>query len=367
MATGSAVTAAPAHADFEDLLDPIIQPLLASFTDAVSAVDPAAALDITSWTDSLLSNFDLALPSTDSALAAAASSAEPAAVTSATIPISVLEGTEPTVGATVDGAGSTLLVDTGSSGLVIPLTTLDGDSTNFLTELQTLSSLGTPVSFGEGGYSGGVDYLYLTYDNASVDYGGVDTTAPIEVEVYSWDPSNFGSLFTNDAFQNFGTSNDVDGILGIGTTGTGGAGESPIEAAGYGGATVSLSGNTGTLTLDPTVNTTTAGTQLTATGSTVSGLTETVTNGSTQVGTATVSDDLDTGGVYGTIPSSISGVAPGDTVTVYEGSTPLYSYVIGSSDELPTAVSGTSIDSGELPLDGHTLTVDYGNNDLYFK
>ena len=33
MATGSAVTAAPAHADFEDLLDPIIQPLLTSVTD----------------------------------------------------------------------------------------------------------------------------------------------------------------------------------------------------------------------------------------------------------------------------------------------------------------------------------------------
>ena len=42
MATGSAATAAPANADFEDLLDPIIQPLLTSFSDAVSGVDPAA-------------------------------------------------------------------------------------------------------------------------------------------------------------------------------------------------------------------------------------------------------------------------------------------------------------------------------------
>src|SRR6202453_222006 len=62
MATGPA---APAKADFEDLLDPIIQPLLTSFTDAISGFDPAAAVDLTSWTDSLLSSLnsiDLALP-----------------------------------------------------------------------------------------------------------------------------------------------------------------------------------------------------------------------------------------------------------------------------------------------------------------
>ncbi len=56
MATSSA---APAKADFEDLLDPIIQPLLTSFTDSLSAIDPAAAVDITSWTDSLLASLEL--------------------------------------------------------------------------------------------------------------------------------------------------------------------------------------------------------------------------------------------------------------------------------------------------------------------
>src|SRR5271154_1484322 len=69
MATSSA---APAKADFEDLLDPIIQPLLTSFTDAISGFDPAAAVDLTSWTDSLLSSLnsiDLAVPSAESAAA----------------------------------------------------------------------------------------------------------------------------------------------------------------------------------------------------------------------------------------------------------------------------------------------------------
>jgi PE-PGRS family protein with aspartyl peptidase-like domain len=383
MATGSAVTAAPAHADFEDLLDPIIQPLLSSFTDAVSAVDPAAALDITSWTDSLLSSlgsFDLALPSTDSALAAAATAAEPAASSTlpstADLPITIQEATEPTVGATVDGAGTTLLVDTGSSGLVVPLTDLDGGSTNFLTELQSLESLGSPTSWGESGYSGGVEYLYLTY-NEPVDYattggGTLDTTAPIEVEVYSWDPSNFGSLFTNDAFQNFLSSDDVTGILGIGDNASGSAGESPIEAAGYTGVTVDLPNHE--LILQDT-NPYSALATLPNSGATpTSTLTETVTTSTgTTVGSSSVSDDLDSGGVYGTIPSSISSstLAQGDIVKVYDGTTELYQYTVGTDSigqsEAPTAVSGTSIDSGVMPfltnpvyLDyaGHTISID---------
>src|ERR1700722_3435020 len=145
MATGSAATA---KADFEDLLDPIIQPILTSLTASIGPFDTAAAVDPAA------------------AVAAAASpAADPAAVSTVSIPITIAEDTEPTVGATVGGASTTLLVDSGSSGLVVPLTDLDGGSTNFLTELDTLFSLGSPASFGEGGYSGGVDYIYLTYDN----------------------------------------------------------------------------------------------------------------------------------------------------------------------------------------------------------
>src|ERR1700760_1182095 len=93
MATSSA---APAKADFEDLLDPIIQPLLTSFTDAIGAFDPAAALDLTSWTDSLLASLnsiDLALPSASEPAAAVAAAADPTTGTY-DIPLTVLEGTE---------------------------------------------------------------------------------------------------------------------------------------------------------------------------------------------------------------------------------------------------------------------------------
>jgi len=377
MATGSA---APAKADFEDLLDPIIQPLLTSFTDAISGFDPAAAVDLTSWTDSLLSSLnsiDLALPAAAEPAAALPAAAEPASST-VSIPIAVAEDTEPTVQSTVDGASTTLLVDSGSSGLVIPDTDL---GSNFFTQLEKLFELGFPTSFGESGYSGGVDYDYLTY-NVPVDYTSitgaeVTTTAPVEVEVYSWDPNDFSSYFTNDAFQNFDTDNDVTGILGIGTTGTGGAGESPIEAAGYQGVTVDLPG--GVLTLDGTPDT--AGTPLAATGSTVSGLTETVTTGKdgagTSLGSSSVSDDLDSGGVYGTIPSSIDNgttVPQGDWVTVSDNGKELYSYqvetdVIGGQDytQAPTVVSGSSIDSGVEPFFSQALSIDYNTGDLYLQ
>src|SRR5437764_9096894 len=89
MATGSAVTAAPAKADFDALIDPIIQPILTSLTDSLTAFDPAAALDLTSWSDSFLAglnSIDLALPSVAEPAAAVAAAAEPTASTGGTIP-----------------------------------------------------------------------------------------------------------------------------------------------------------------------------------------------------------------------------------------------------------------------------------------
>jgi hypothetical protein len=356
MATGSA---APAKADFEDLLDPIIQPLLTSLTDSVAVFDPAAALDLTSWTDSLLSSlntsFDFALPSTDSALAAAA---EPAAAATGTydLPITVFEGTEPSVNAAVDGGSSLpVLVDSGSSGLVIPWQDLGSGS-----EWQELLSLGLPSSFGESGYSGGVDYVYLTYDNVPVSYAdGLTTDGPVEVEVYSWNPSDFSSLFTNDAFQDFlGDNDSAGGILGIGDNVSGGAGTSPFDN--YGSVLVDLTNDE--LVVGGTNPYEALGT-FSDSGSTGTGLTETVTSGGTQIGTGTVSVDLDTGGVYGTIPSSISSseLAQGDVVTVSDNGKELYSYVVGA-DESPSVTSGTSIDSGFEPFLTHPLYIDYASD-----
>ena len=360
MATGSA---APAKADFEDLLDPIIQPLLTSFTDAISSFDPAAATDITSWTDSLLSSLnsiDLAVPSAAEP-AAAAAAAEPAAVPPYVLPLTFLDtpATEPAVNASIDGGSSVpLLVDTGSSGLVIPDTDL---GSNIFTQLEALFTLGIPTGISESGYSGGVEYVYLTYNDVPITYAdGLTTDGPVDVEVYSYDPSNFFSLFTNDAFQNFLSGNAVSGILGIGDN-TAGPTTSPFEAAGFSGVEVTPTD----LIIDPATPT-----GFTVDGAPISSLYETVTTNGVTTGSA-VSDDVDSGGVYGTIPASLySHLEPNSTITVYNApnGTELYQYNVGSSDTFPTSLSGTNtnIDSGYVPFTQESIYLNYTNDTMTF-
>ncbi|MBV8182288.1 MAG: PecA family PE domain-processing aspartic protease [Mycobacterium sp.] len=349
MATGSA---APAKADFEDLLDPIIQPIITSFADSLAGFDPAAATDLTSFGDSILASLNALDPST-----AVSSAAEPAAAAAASsdptsgtydIPLSVAEGTEPTVQATVDGANTTLLADTGSSGLVIPYQDLG---------LTQLLDLGFPTGIGFSGYSGGVDYLYLTYNDASVDYGNgaLDTTnAPVDVEIFSWptsstSPANFEAFLKDD---------DVTGILGIGPTGTGPT-ANPLEALGYDGVTVDIP--KGDLIVDPN-NPFSA--IATVSGAPITDLSESV-NGGTPVA---VSDDVDSGGVFGTIPSSLVGTAGsvpnGDTISVFDGKTEVYSYTV--EGDSPTVVSGNQIDSGVEPYLIEPIFINYANDTLNF-
>jgi len=379
MATGSAVTAAPAKADIDALIDPIVN----SISDSLVALDPAAAVDITSWTDSLLASLnsiDLAVPaaSESAAVAAASPAADP---TSGTydIPITIQEDTEPTVQATVAGSpDQTLLVDTGSSGLVIPWENL---GSNDFTALENLFTLGFPTGISESGYSGGVDYFYLTYDNATVDYGDgalTTTNTPIDVEIFSYPTSATSPA----SFEAFLADNDSTGILGIGdSSADGGPTESPLQADGYDGVTVDipnvpteLDEPDGNLIVEPS-NPFPAIVTLDGAPISSTALTETVTDGNTQVGSGSVYDDIDSGGVYGTIPSSIaSDVVPGDTVTVSDGGTTLYSYYVGFDDpdgtaEAPEVGSGigtssSPIDSGIEAFLGHPVYIDYSNDTL---
>ena len=194
MATGSAVTAAPAKADFEDLLDPIIQPILTSLTDSIGAFDPAAAVDLTSWTDSFLASLnsiDLAVPAASEPAAAPPRRRPTRQRAHTTVPITVKEDTEPTVQATVDGTGNTLLVDTGSSGLVIPWEDL---GSNDFTALENLFELGSPIQFRLQRLQrwGGVLLSDLRRAGRVYDGGtGLDTTStPIDVEIFSY-PTSF--------------------------------------------------------------------------------------------------------------------------------------------------------------------------------
>jgi len=262
---------------------------------------------------------------------------------------------------------ASLLVDTGSSGLVIPYTDLgSGD----LQALVNLLELGLPTGIGESGYSGGVDYLYLTYDT-TVDYptttGTLDTSnIPIDVEILSW-PTSFSSGSPLD-FQQFLSDDDVSGILGVGPTGTG-PGTSPFESAGFDGVTVDLDPNSAHY--DELVVGSNAGTPLvggTVDGAPTSDLYESINNGIP----VQVSDDVDSGGVYGTIPSSLESggsVPNGTLISVYDNSTgsgtPLYSYTTGTGTgdyPAPTVVSGTDIDSGVVPYLEEPIFIDYSGD-----
>jgi hypothetical protein len=362
MATGSAVTAAPAKADFEDLLDPIIQPLLTSVTDSLAGFDPAAATDLTSWTDSLLASLnsiDLALPSAAEP-AAAAAAAEPAASGPYTIPLTVLEDTEPAVNVSVDGGSSLpMLVDTGSSGLVVPWEDL---GSNDFQALVNLFELGFPTSFGESGYSGGVDYIYLTYDNVQTVYGsGADslsTSGPVDVEVLSW-PTSFSSPPSFDAFL---ADNEVNGVLGVGEN-TAGPTTSPLES--FGNVTVDISNpqaGTGDLIIggNPVTGTSLSGAPISTDYISIDG-------GPLQQ----VSNDVDSGGVWGTIPASLLTsseynsstdlVNPGTTIAVYSnsaGTNELYDYTVTAIND-PTVVTGSTMDSGVEPFLLGPISMEY--------
>jgi hypothetical protein len=347
MATGLLVGTAPANADFEDLLDPVLQPLLTHVVDSLSGMDGAFAMDVTSWADHALAHLD----SLDVATAASstASTADAAVLQTGSIPITVAENTEPTIQATVDGAQNTLLVDTGSGGLVIPWQELGSSHFEVLRELRAAGD--HLEKAGHSGYSGGVQYTYREYDGITVEYGdGQVTTTDTPVDIVWNSHGSFGSSVQ---------SNDVTGILGIGAN-TGGPTESPLEAVGYTGVTVDLPGK------ELIIGDTNPGTVIdTVHGAPISSLYETVTTAGKTSG-LTVSDDVDSGGVYGTIPASL-GAAQGSTITVYsaQGGTELYSYVVGPG-QLPTAISGTSIDSGVLPFFQDPVFIDYANNLMSF-
>jgi hypothetical protein len=360
----AAGSAAPAKADFEDLLDPIVQPILTSLTDSVTLFDPAAALDLTSWTDTLLASlgsFDLALPTADSAVAAAATGAEPAeAAATYTIPITMQIVTEPTIQSTIAGADNTLLVDTGSAGLVIPW---EGLGSADLQAFENLLNLGFPTSSGFSGYSGGVEYFYLVYNDVPTVYGDdvLTTTGPVDVELFSWS-TNLSDPFGN--FQDFLDSNHVDGILGIGDNATGPT-TSPLES--YGGVTVDIPG--GNLIVGPNTDTP----LFTVDGAPIAHLYETVsTSGQTVVGSA-VTNNVDSGGVYGTIPSALAyHLQTGSVISVYDhqGGTLLYQYTVDidsiGQSTAPTPVSGTNIDSGVAPFLIQPIYIDYIDHTMSF-
>jgi hypothetical protein len=90
-----------------------------------------------------------------------------------------------------------------------------------------------------------------------------------------------------------------------------------------------------------------------------------------------VSNIIDSGGVFGTIPSSLATTVPAGTeITVFnDAGQELYSYSTSGAFDIggcvtvsdaPTVVSGTTIDSGVIPFLNHAVYIDYAGDKTYF-
>ena len=198
----------------------------------------------------------------------------------ALIPVQMNSVTEPVIYISVNGGPRVpVLVDTGSAGLVI--------------EPQYVGQQGLGQSTGSGtsGYSGGLTYTYNTY-TTPVDFGNGIITAPTSIDIVS--------AASQGAFASYFAPAGVVGVLGIGPN-AGGPGPSIPTAALPGELKdgVLLYEPGGFLVLGPNP----LPVRTSVPGAPIASLTVQVGNGDL----VPVSVIIDSGGVYGTMPSSVIG------------------------------------------------------------
>ncbi|OIN80705.1 PecA family PE domain-processing aspartic protease [Mycobacterium malmoense] len=278
----------------------------------------------------------------------------------ATAPLTLVDGTEPVVNASVgSGTPVPLLVDTGSAGLVIPFQDVGG--------LFGVLQLGLPQGLGISGYSGGLDYLYATY-NAPVNFGGglVTSSTPVDIELFAW-PTSLQALQTNGfSFQSYFAQDGVAGVLGVGPNA---AGPGPSIAT----QALPAPYNQGLLINEAAASPylqfgaapTNLGTAIaTLNGAPITDLNVTVGTGANAVTYNDVPSMVDSGGVEGTIPSSIIGnVAPGTQIEISTtNGTPLYDYTYagGPNAYYPTVISSGLMNTGYAPYSLFPAYIDYG-------
>jgi PE family len=261
------------------------------------------------------------------------------------VAIGMFNVTEPVTYASINGGPAVpLLVDTGSTGLVIPLRDIGWQQ------------LGLPTGIGIGGYSGGLDYFYVSL-TTPVNFGNGLVTAPtnVNVELFAF-PTSLSSLINHPTWQTYFAPDGVVGVLGLGQN-SGGASPTPVTQALPGNLGVGelINEQGGYMQFGPN-----PGTPLV--GGTLSG--SPITNLVVQVGgatgpTYTVTSTIDSGGVQGTIPSYIvSGVPNGTPISVFApgSATPLYTYTYNGSYS-PTVTSGNLMNTGYLPYALHPIYI----------
>jgi hypothetical protein len=277
--------------------------------------------------------------------------------------------TEPLVNVKINGVSNVnLLVDTGSSGLVI-------DQAN----AGNLSGATKIASDQSGSYSGGFDYKYDTYENATVDFGNGVVSSPTTVNVVTSGTIN-GHPST---LANFLTNTGAVGILGVGANAYG-PGPSPIPTSTLPGElsdgmliyqNLLPLGLGGFIVFGP--NPLPAKATLSGTPGTT--LNVAIDGGAQQP----VVSLIDSGGVYGTMPSDIvapasNGYVPqGTKISVYApNGTFLYSFTVGSAPYAPVGVGPTDqpdsagnylnyMNTGNYAYKQGPVYIDYRNDGVY--
>lgn len=255
------------------------------------------------------------------------------------VPLTMYAGTEPIVYISVDGGPKVpVLVDTGSSGLVISSSAVG-------------SGLGTATGSGTGAYSGGLTYDYNTYD-ATVDFGNGVTTVPTSVNVV--DPSD------DSAFTTYFAPAGVVGVLGIGANSVGPGPSHPATSLpGELSDGVLIFQDLGIMVFGPNP----LPARVSVPGTPNANLQIQVGNGSK----VPVNAIIDSGGVYGTMPSYIIGgsqttgnLPAGTKISVYtnDGQTLLYTYTTKAGNG-PTVITDTLHNTGNEPFAQGPVYIDY--------
>lgn len=270
-----------------------------------------------------------------------------------TISMPTVMTTEPVVNLSVNGAASgPILVDTGSAGLVMQIKDIGG--------LPGLLKLGIPHGINISAYSGGLTYLYASYPT-SVDFGNGLVTAPTPVNVVLFSlptsPFAISAYFTEflknpftTPFDAYFASAGVDGVLGVGPNAVGPGPSIPTQfLPGSLSQGMQIDMQNAQLTFGPNPDAT-PGFSLSP-GAPITTL-------YVQVGANApipVPSIVDSGGVQGTMPSSVIGGAgslPANTViTVWADPNQtqlLYQY--NTNTYTPTVIKSGLMNTGYLPF-----------------
>ncbi|RUP07374.1 MAG: hypothetical protein EKK34_00010 [Mycobacterium sp.] len=260
-------------------------------------------------------------------------------LTNATIPVRMVNTTEPVVFISVNGGTMVpVLLDTGSTGLVMA------------SQYVPTQNLGPVIGSGTAGYAGGLTYNYNTY-STTVNFGNGLVTVPTGINVVT--SSSPGSL------PAFLSKSGAVGVLGIGPN-NGFPGTSSIVTAlpGLLNNGVLIDESTGVVQFGPN----TSPGSITVSGAPITNVAVQINGGALQ--TAPVM--FDSGGINGTIPSSLlgtgqtSGTVPnGTTISVYtsDGQTLLYSYTVNGNG--PGITSGGIMNTGYIPFSQQPVYISY--------